>query len=550
MFVAAAGNDGVNNDTTAHYPSAYNLPNIIAVAAVDQTSRLTSFSNYGVRTVDIAAPGAQILSTTPNNTYQSFSGTSMAAPFVTGVAGLLLGQNPNLSLPDLKNAILNNVTTVAALSGRIATGGRLNAFAAISGIPSATPGTPPQAPAPVEIIAPGVNTLNVGDTLQLSATGGDGTYVWRINSNGAATISNRGLLTAIAPGTARVSVRDGAGVTSPSMDFTINAVTTPPPTSMSITPNTVTQLNVGDTQQFNVTGGTPPITWTTSNAAVTRLTPASNGQTVTVLADQAGDFTLTATDSLGTTTTSAMIRVVGTSALSLNAPKTSLNTGETIQLAASGGTSPYTWSTTNARVATVDNGGLVTAVNQGIASITVQDSAGGKTTVNIQVNAVGGGELVITPNMAPLAVGASTRLKATGGGLQLTWTSSDPAVASIDSRGVVKAIAPGTATISVKDEKGNSGQANIDVRGITITASVLTIGAGDTLQLTASGGKAPYDWSVSNPSLASIDANGLLTTTLGATGGILVTATDVDGVSKSIIVTINNSTALRAPMAH
>ncbi len=139
IFVAAAGNESSNNATTAAYPANYD--GVISVGASTRTDSLASFSNYGTN-VDIVAPGASILSTLPNNRYGSLSGTSMAAPHVSGALALLWGQNPTLSASAITNALLNNTDDV--LRGSTSQHGRMNvgkAAAALGGSPS-TPTTP------------------------------------------------------------------------------------------------------------------------------------------------------------------------------------------------------------------------------------------------------------------------------------------------------------------------------------------------------------------------------------------------------------------------
>ncbi len=136
LFVAAAGNGGADgvgddNDATPHYPSSYNSPNIVAVAATDGRDALAGFSNYGSTSIDLAAPGVGILSTLPRNTYGSYSGTSMATPHVSGVAALLKSKDPTLDDAALKDRILQSVDRKNGLSGRVATGGRSNAAQAL-----------------------------------------------------------------------------------------------------------------------------------------------------------------------------------------------------------------------------------------------------------------------------------------------------------------------------------------------------------------------------------------------------------------------------------
>src|SRR5262249_18838285 len=141
LFVAAAGNaapgqSGTNNDITPVFPASHNLPNVIAVAASDNRDQLASFSNFGPKTVALAAPGVNILSTELTNSGQIFnftgygtlSGTSMAAPHVAGVAALAYSISPNSPFQDVKDALINGVDKVPGLSNVVSSGGRLNAL--------------------------------------------------------------------------------------------------------------------------------------------------------------------------------------------------------------------------------------------------------------------------------------------------------------------------------------------------------------------------------------------------------------------------------------
>ena len=148
LLIAAAGNDGLNNDLTPLYPASFDLPNIISVAATDQNDNLVAFSNFGPNSVDIAAPGTYIISTVPTwwATYpgygdlEMFSGTSMSTAFVSGVAGLLMSyyggsSNTYFDYTQIRDTILgfNDVEEdgypgLRTLKGKIKTQGRLNAL--------------------------------------------------------------------------------------------------------------------------------------------------------------------------------------------------------------------------------------------------------------------------------------------------------------------------------------------------------------------------------------------------------------------------------------
>ncbi len=133
LFVAAAGNSGVNSDVSPMYPAAYPLDNIISVAAIDNDGRLAGFSNYGRASVDIAAPGVSILScvSAGDQAYDYYDGTSMAAPHVTGAAALVWCVNPSMTAAQVRSRLLSSARLLASLAGKVGTGGMLDAAAAV-----------------------------------------------------------------------------------------------------------------------------------------------------------------------------------------------------------------------------------------------------------------------------------------------------------------------------------------------------------------------------------------------------------------------------------
>ncbi len=136
LVVCAAGNrgSGTNDDISPVYPACFTSKNIISVAATDTSDVLASFSDYGLNSVDVAAPGTHICSTLPGSQYGYMQGTSMAVPYVTGLAGLIKSIRPDLSALQIKYTILNNVDYISSLAGKILTGGRINALKALTNI--------------------------------------------------------------------------------------------------------------------------------------------------------------------------------------------------------------------------------------------------------------------------------------------------------------------------------------------------------------------------------------------------------------------------------
>ncbi|MBX3404765.1 MAG: S8 family serine peptidase [Phycisphaeraceae bacterium] len=156
LFIAAAGNDANNNDGPIFaYPASYPNPLIISVAATNNRDRLASFSNFGLTSVDVGAPGEQILTTAVGGGYQYINGTSFASPYTAGVIGLLASVNRYATPEQLRDALYAGVDVLPSLVGRVATGGRINAFRSLQLI---------EVPGPVvAAISPGATTAPVSE---------------------------------------------------------------------------------------------------------------------------------------------------------------------------------------------------------------------------------------------------------------------------------------------------------------------------------------------------------------------------------------------------
>ena len=164
LFVAAAGNSSSDNDSTGNYPSNYPIDNIIAVASTDRDDNLSSFSSYGLETVDVAAPGSNIYSTIPNNGYGYKSGTSMATPHVAGLVALVKSRFPDIDYQQVKNRVFTTASRVPSVINFVKYG-RINADAAME-IDEISPSTP----LALSVEGVGLKSMN----LSWAASGDDG----------------------------------------------------------------------------------------------------------------------------------------------------------------------------------------------------------------------------------------------------------------------------------------------------------------------------------------------------------------------------------------
>ncbi len=308
IFVAAAGNSSMNSDVNPMYPAAYPCSNIISVAAIESTGDLAYFSNYGASSVDIAAPGDQIYSTYIGNTLAYLSGTSMAAPHVTGVVALVWGYHPDWTWQQVKTRVLGRARPMANLAGKCVTGGIVDAYSALSDQPL---------PPALAITAPTNNSVVIqGTPVTLTGNASDGldgiissNIVWTSNRQGSLGTGATLTLTNLVAGfhTISATVTDTRGMTA-GQSLTITVRNTTPTVSVA-SPISGAAYSVGkpinfsgsasDQQDGNISSS---MTWTSdlqgqigTGGSFTRSDLAVGTHTVTVRVVDSGNLTSTAT---------------------------------------------------------------------------------------------------------------------------------------------------------------------------------------------------------------------------------------------------------------
>lgn len=305
LFVAAAGNDGLDQATGVSYPAACSSDGIISVAATTSGDGLASYSNRGTTRVDMGAPGSSVYSLAPGGGYSYKSGTSMAAPHVTGVAAMLLGRHPDLDVPGLRALLVDTGDPVGALTATTVSGRRLSAASALDAA-DAPDLTPPSAP---EVTSPTAGSAVADVTVTWNAsTDLSGIAEYEVLVDGAEVGSTPPGTRTFAvdplpegPHTVAVRAVDGAGnaTTGAAVSFTVD---TTPPAAFTITSPAVTaadEVAITWTASSDVNGiARYRVTWDDGEVAVggsaTGLpfpVAVGDGLSVTVSADDAAGNT-------------------------------------------------------------------------------------------------------------------------------------------------------------------------------------------------------------------------------------------------------------------
>ena len=416
------------------------------------------------------------------------------------------------------------------------------------------------AKAPKKVTLPAKSAvLGLGEWRAFGAAlpaGSAGAVSYTSDNPAVLVVDEAGNIGGAAPGTAKLTATAYNGKKA---TCSVQVLNGPSPTWVSLSQGEAAMMAKGTLQLYAGydAGCDAILTWTTTNKKV-----ATVDGTGLVTAKKGGVATVTVTTHNGLTASCQVTVYTAPKKVSLNAKSLTLNVGEGAQLTAAvtaNSVTEYTWSTSNAAVATVDGNGYVYATGAGKATITVTTTNGKKAKCTVKVNGpvVPSAPKKVTLNAkkATLNVGEGYQLVATlpaNSISDLTWSTSNAAVAVVDANGYVTVVGPGTATITVVTVNGKKASFTVTVldpykpSGVSIAqGNAITLNAGESIQLVAGlipeGAVNTLTWSSSKPKVATVDANGLVVAVGKGKTTITVQPVDYKKVKAAIMITVNSN---------
>ncbi len=412
-------------------------------------------------------------------------------------------------------------------------------------------------------------SLNIGETVKLTATvlpeeASDKSVSWASSDPGIASVDENGTVTAVTSGKTTITATINDAGLSASCTVTVNAK---PAESITLDHENVS-LNIGETLKLIATvlpdnASDKSVTWVSSDSVI-----ASIDESGLVTAISEGAATITATTNDGSELTASCIisvREIYVESITLNIESATIEVGETVQLIATvlpenASDRSYVWESGDENIATIDENGLVTAVSVGetlILAKTNRGSASGAVLgawFKLTVIPKGSRSITLDYENVSLNVGETVKLTATVQpddipDKSVSWVSSDPGVASVDENGLVTAVSFGQAIITAtSNESGLSASCTVTVNpklagSITLDYENVSLNLGEVIKLTATVlpdnmADKSVSWVSSDPGIASVDENGLITAV--STGQAIITATSNEtGLSASCTVTVN-----------
>lgn len=401
LFVAAAGNSGTNNNNTPVYPANFDLPNLISVTFVKSNGELHKLSNYGLGSVDIAAPGEEIFSTTVGS-YATMSGSSMAAPHVTGVAALLYSLDDNLYPLNIKEIILNNIKPLPTLNG----------FITNAGIPSANMAVNASSNLESDKELPELEMETIYNKneflipIKAKDLGGSGIRVikWIIGDrtleefhrgvSGTSVVNKQ--ITITKAGTYTFYASDYAG-NEIIKTYDIKDDTTAPKISATYTVAEDFKSRTITVKVSDSLSGIKRVKYKAGEIKSKDFLPADAGTELKLKNGKAsfkikkdGIYTIFASDNRGNLSVKQVeVKTIKVKEISLVTNKKAMKTGQTYSLKAFPSPMPntdqITFSSSNKKVAKVSDTGRITAISKGKTKITVKATGGAKTVCEITV---------------------------------------------------------------------------------------------------------------------------------------------------------------------